>query len=41
MGDLVDADEGVHLGHLGGEFLGKALGHASGHDQLLVRLFLA
>ena len=41
IGDLVHADKSIHLGHFGGEFLGKALRHAPGDDQFLMRLFPA
>ena len=35
VGDLVEADEGVHLGHLAREFLRKTLRHAAADDQFL------
>ena len=41
IGDLVNADKRIHLGHLGGELLGKPLGHAPGDNQLLARLLFA
>ena len=35
VSDLVEADEGIHFGHLGGEVFGKALSHAAGDDEFL------
>jgi len=34
-GDLVEADEGVDVGHEAGKFLGEALGEATGDDDFL------
>jgi hypothetical protein len=35
LGELVEADEGIDLGHGAAQFGGETLGHAAGHDQLL------
>ena len=33
---LVEANEGIDLGELSGEFTGEALGHATGDDEALI-----
>lgn len=38
-GDLVEADEGVDVGHEAWEFLGETLGEATGDDNFLLFAF--
>jgi hypothetical protein len=35
LGDLIESEEGIDLGELVGEFLGKPLGHAAADDEFL------